>query len=399
MSYVVIGSNYGDEGKGLMTDYLVRKTGAKTVVRFNGGAQAGHTVVDPSGKRHVFGHIGAGTFAKADTYLSATFIVNTLVLSKELKQLGEQATIFADSYCRCTTIFDMMINAEIERSRGEGRHGSCGLGIHETVLRSSTYPIRFGDLKTGSVNFVADKLATIAKYYVPMRLAELGLVASGHLRELLSTTDFTAHAQQMMYGATEIQVPRYAPARYGHVFEGAQGLALDEELGHFPHVTHSRTGLPDAVVTAGQIGVSSLFPVYVTRAYVTRHGRGPLAGEGLPIVKTKTHPVDATNVRNEFQEAIRFAPLDVTAMNRLIKSDLRRVSESNMIGVHIERPVIALTCMDQMDEEVSVMVGDRHEWMPASSLPRFIERATGYKVRFISTGPSSGDVQDMGSVI
>ena len=70
-----------------------------------------------------------------------------------------------------------------------------------------------------------------------------------------------------------------------------------------------------------------------------------------------------------------------------------------MIGVHIERPVIALTCMDQMDEEVSVMVGDRHEWMPASSLPRFIERATGYKVRFISTGPSSGDVQDMGSVI
>ena len=56
----IIGANYGDEGKGLATDYL---TGPDSlVVRFNGGAQAGHTVCTPSGQRHVFSHIGAGSF-------------------------------------------------------------------------------------------------------------------------------------------------------------------------------------------------------------------------------------------------------------------------------------------------------------------------------------------------
>ena len=59
---VIIGANYGDEGKGLISDYLVDREQAKIVIRFNGGAQAGHTVVTLDGKRHVFKHFGSGTF-------------------------------------------------------------------------------------------------------------------------------------------------------------------------------------------------------------------------------------------------------------------------------------------------------------------------------------------------
>ena len=86
-AYVIVGAGYGDEGKGLMTDCLVRKLTEKdrppVNVRFNGGGQAGHTVVCKDG-RHVFSHVGAGSFAHASTFLSSAFIVNPLVLEREL---------------------------------------------------------------------------------------------------------------------------------------------------------------------------------------------------------------------------------------------------------------------------------------------------------------------------
>ena len=64
---VVIGANFGDEGKGLMTDYFASKSNKSLVVRFNGGGQAGHTVTTKDGRRHVFHHFGSGIFAGADT--------------------------------------------------------------------------------------------------------------------------------------------------------------------------------------------------------------------------------------------------------------------------------------------------------------------------------------------
>ena len=82
---VVIGANFGDEGKGLMTDYFCKRlseSGSVLNIRFNGGAQAGHTVVVPTlgqQKRHVFSHFGAGSFVNGtDTYLSGNFILNPM---------------------------------------------------------------------------------------------------------------------------------------------------------------------------------------------------------------------------------------------------------------------------------------------------------------------------------
>ena len=79
MKQIVIGANWGDEGKGLVTDALAAQAGPNTlVVRFNGGAQAGHTVTTPLGKRHVFSHMSSGTLAGASTHLSHFFITNHL---------------------------------------------------------------------------------------------------------------------------------------------------------------------------------------------------------------------------------------------------------------------------------------------------------------------------------
>ena len=83
---IVIGANFGDEGKGLVTDYLCSQ-GAGVVVRFNGGAQAGHTVVTPEGERHVFRHFGSGTFLGVPTFLSQFFVCNPILFFEERKQL------------------------------------------------------------------------------------------------------------------------------------------------------------------------------------------------------------------------------------------------------------------------------------------------------------------------
>jgi adenylosuccinate synthase len=78
--FAVIGAFFGDEGKGLMTDYLANKLGKNTlVIRYNGGAQAGHTVATTCGRRHVFKHFGSGCFLEAPSYLSEFFICNPIL--------------------------------------------------------------------------------------------------------------------------------------------------------------------------------------------------------------------------------------------------------------------------------------------------------------------------------
>src|ERR1700730_14751416 len=84
---VVIGANFGDEGKGLAVDALAARMTRPIVIRFNGGAQAGHTVTTPDGRRHVFSHVGAGAFLDAPTFLSRFFVVQPGVFAREAAEL------------------------------------------------------------------------------------------------------------------------------------------------------------------------------------------------------------------------------------------------------------------------------------------------------------------------
>ena len=110
---VVIGANLGDEGKGLFTDYLSSRYDAPIIIRYNGGAQAGHTVETPDGMRHVFSHFGSGSFAGGSTYLSRFFVVNPLLFLRELQTLESlhlKPLVMVAPDCPVTTPFDMMVN-------------------------------------------------------------------------------------------------------------------------------------------------------------------------------------------------------------------------------------------------------------------------------------------------
>jgi adenylosuccinate synthase len=154
----VIGANYGDEGKGQTVHDLVEEAAKKkvqvSIVKHNGGAQAGHTVVrntDDFDKRAVFSQFGAhiiddytytSDLVSPYTYLSRDFVFNPIALQREL-DLNEEfldplvmESFFVHPECRIATSFDMLSNQFFERDRGVHRHGSCGHGVHETIVRN-----------------------------------------------------------------------------------------------------------------------------------------------------------------------------------------------------------------------------------------------------------------------
>ena len=164
---VVIGAGYGDEGKGLMTDYFCRSAPSNPlVIRFNGGAQAGHTVVTEDGRRHVFSHFGSGEFAGARTYLSDDFIVNPIKFREEYNTLYSKHVrpiTYISENCRITTPYDMILNQCIETCRSN-RHGSCGLGIFTTIQRHNDISVTINDLQKMDYNEVKSFLREVQHY-------------------------------------------------------------------------------------------------------------------------------------------------------------------------------------------------------------------------------------------
>lgn len=374
-AFAVIGANFGDEGKGLMTDYLVRQLQAEgkkpLVVRYNGGAQAGHTVVDAeTGKRHVFSHFGAGSFAGAPTYLSSAFIVNPFAFYRELnelKKIGVPPVVIMSPQCQITTVFDMAINGmrELLRSHDPSkRHGSCGMGINETIQRvQQGFSLTIADLgELGyqeSANRFANKLYHIFyDYWKPLLSlleAEERARNNGDMRhafqELLYTCDLTKETDMMMSfwhrRGFAVGAPKVFKEYDSVVFEGAQGLMLDEFLGQFPHVTRSVTGLPGVLAVAKEVGVTRVKPVYVTRAFLTRHGAGPLADEGVEFFSEPELLTDKTNKFGKWQGKFRYARLNLLTLRSFIRNDIER-SEllTSLTQVMLDKPVIALTHAD-----------------------------------------------------
>jgi adenylosuccinate synthase len=347
----VIGASYGDEGKGHTVDHLAVTGGDTLVVRFNGGAQAGHTVVN-GGRRHVFHHLGAGTLRGAPTFLSPHFILNP-ILFREEHALFPRAQVYVDPACPVTTPFDMMLNQAAEARRGTGRHGSCGLGINETVTRTlaaggaGDFRLLLGD--AGREQVLREKLVAIRDDWVPRRAEALGLDLAA-LPWLGVDRILDRFVEDVSYLRAHVHRRDWAEAMQGElrrfehvVFEGAQGLRLDEESPEFPHVTRSRTGLTnvlrlvDAACLAGPLEV-----YYATRPYLTRHGAGSLAGEvGRPPFPGI---VDETNLPNAHQGSLRFALLDPAALTSFIAADLRQAAGRPAI------PRLVVTCLDQVPD-------------------------------------------------
>lgn len=318
---IIIGKSFGDEGKGLATDYFARQAQQSgkpcLVVRHNGGAQAGHTVDCREG-RFVFHQLSSGSFRGADTLWADAFLPDLYKLPEEAADFfalsGRRPRIFSGGGCRCVIIDDVLLNMALETARGENRHGSCGMGINEAVQRSKTaFSLTLGEVRDMTAATLFRRLKDIRAGSTAERLKQTGLdrMDNEYTALLCNETVLANAAEGMCHGAalTEPLEPDCLHACESVIFEGAQGLLLDENYLPFaPHLTTSRTGLQQPLALC-----RALFPtadcraVYVSRSYVTRHGAGPLPYEGQ--FDRRRYPVsDPTNLPNAWQGSLRFAP-------------------------------------------------------------------------------------------
>lgn len=324
---IVIGGNMGDEGKGLMTDYFSQRKNS-IVVCSNGGAQRGHTVVTPNGIRHVFHHFGSGTFNGASTYLSEDFICNPIIFKQEydeLINLGYRPEVHINENCMITTPWDMMTNQIIEESRGKDKHGSCGLGIFETIKR----------YKAG----VTDVNFSIRDYYLE-KLEKEKISLSYKWKKLFFDDGIFHHFVDdlafMNVHNVETKTNDFLNDFDNIVFEAAQGLLLDQNnTDYFPHLTPSNTGIknPQRIIEntnwTDEINVETC---YVSRTYLTRHGAGKFPGE---CDKSLINPFmfDKTNVPNPHQETLRYGMLDLKELYNRCAKDVGTFGNTKSIAI------------------------------------------------------------------
>lgn len=353
---IVIGANFGDEGKGLMTDYfcsIAPKHERVLNVRFNGGSQAGHTVVSPDGRRHIFGHFGSGSFLpNVATYFASDFIVNPIIFRREYEKLN-QLKIYPMVYCHPKCIFtmpqDMMVNQFLETRRGNARHGSCGIGIYETILRNKNAT------PENTINYLsvasADGMPNI-DYYDYERIDKLlgDRLTDEEKALMINQNIHSRYCEDVRFFLDHVVIKDESIFdQFNYVvFEGAQGLLLDQNnMDYFPHLTPSNTGIQNVVPYLANS--MSIKVCYVTRPYLTRHGAGMLPNEcSREEVGAKN---DLTNHSNEWQGSLRYGKLHWPSLMERIIVDFQKIGD-----LDAER-VIALTHHDEMITTVQDLKG------------------------------------------
>lgn len=361
----VIGANYGDEGKGLMTDFLcyeALKAGSCLNVLTNGGAQRGHTVVTPDGKRHVFHHFGSGTFAGADTYIPEQFVVNPMAFMDEYRELDCVPSVFIDSLALMTTPYDMIYNTF--KMKQDGLHNSCGYGVYYTKMRHCDTIVNstvqdFIDANTTEER--VKRLENIRSYY-EHHMEKEKIKLTEKWKEIFYSDkliyNFIYDFESMMYVSSVYQFDacQFFNKYDTIIFENAQGLLLDKDR-DLKFGTSSNTGLKAVYKVLGSYKYS-VEPVYVSRTYLTRHGDGELPNE------CEMKFADLTNVHNEFQGDLRYAPMNFESLYERIEKD------SAKLGSH---PKVALTHCDE-------------------SSPFEKQKDNGLNLCYTSFGPTRNDV-------
>jgi len=365
-AFLTVDLGFGDAGKGSIVDFLTRAHGAHTVVRYNGGAQAAHRVVTPGPhpREHVFAQFGSGTLAGAATHLSRFMLLDPLAMVAEeqhLRALGvanafERTTI--DERALVITPFQRAANRLKELARGDERHGSCGMGIGET---------RSDYLEYGERVLFAGDLASPDTLHTKLRfLREVNLAKARALHTLPDNPDIAREQQPLLdedwadwlieaYGDFA-QRARIVPSAYLHIilrrpgtviFEGAQGVLLDEWQGFHPYTTWSTTTLENAQRLLGEAGYAGkITRLGITRAYATRHGTGPLVTEDAELTRVLPDPANGFGA---WQRGFRVGWLDLVM--------LRYARE--VVG---ELDQLVLTCLDRLAELPRAYVCRRYRY-------------------------------------
>jgi adenylosuccinate synthase len=438
---LVAGLGFGDCGKGSIVDYLCRKYESKLVVRYNGGAQAAHNVVLSDRRHHCFSQWGSGTLAGAKTYLSKYMLVNPTFMLPEgehLVSLGVTDAferMFIDYNALVTTPFHVSLNRLRETHRRLSstlEHGTCGMGIGETVDWANKFPswaIRMRDFSNpnallGKLEMLRIETLRSARELLREWPKDKNVEIDLDILEDAETSDrFISTTQELLKrGVTVVKPLDRDFLEDTIIFEGAQGVLLDEEWGFHPHTTWSDCTFGNALKLVKQFSGTKGAKVTrlgVTRPYHTRHGKGPLPSERDDL-EIKDH-----NTTGEWQGSFRLGyfdfvmaryarfvieGLDGIAINHLDQVngpqkvciahnfqgvDMYRINFGIDHETHLGLEVMAKECEEENEPVQSVVSAVYTELGSVNRLLEAIVRVFKAPLSIIGYGPAAEDKRDV----
>ena len=276
---VVIGAQWGDEGKGKIIDILTEN--ADAVVRFQGGHNAGHTLVI-DGDKTVLHLIPSGIFNDAKCIIGNGVVLHLPTLIKEIEYLESKgidvhSKLMISSQCPLILPSHILIDEARERSLGKKSIGTTGRGIgpvyEDKVARRVVHVMDLFD-----EDLFRSKLSSLIEYH-NFILKELfgaeGVDAEGVLKDWMDQFD---KIRNLVVDSSKT-VNEFRASNSNILFEGAQGSMLDIDQGTYPFVTSSST-LSGASSLGSGIGPLDIDGVLgITKAYATRVGSGPFPTE------------------------------------------------------------------------------------------------------------------------
>jgi len=317
---IVIGSNYGDEGKGTVVASYTKKSENVLNVLTNGGAQRGHSILTKDGSI-TFQHFGSGTYYGADNYYSKYFILNPMQFVSEYNSLiVKPKNIFRDKECRWTTPYDMIANHIKEETLN--RNASCRMGIWNTIKR-------YQDMETITIDeFVKDEnkmfkyLLDVKAYY------EKNIAIPDRWKDIWNSGTLVVHfIDDCIFMVENTIVSTLGSLEYDEmIFENGQGLLLCDTGKDTFDTTPSNTGILYSLELLKDVKNADITAHYVTRPYLTRHGDGHLTGEDNRVIISSGIDEDRTNHYNEGQGQFRYGMLDIEALRERVVKDSRNVN-------------------------------------------------------------------------
>lgn len=414
-SIVIMGSQWGDEGKGKMTDWLAQK--ADMIVRYQGGNNAGHTIAF-NGKTYKLQLIPSGIFEPQKiNVIGNGVVVNPKALLGELQMLKDAgvtpSNLKISSRAHLILPYHIQLDIAQEKQRGDRKVGTTHNGIGPAYMdKAARIGIRMCDL------LEKDTFAAKLKENLAQKNALFEKIYDEEPFDFDSLfNEYYEYGQQLKDYVTDtsVLVNEAISAGKNVLFEGAQGIMLDLDHGTYPYVTSSNPVVGGALAGAG-VGPQSLAKmVGVCKAYSTRVGEGPfpteLTNETGDWIREKAHEYGTVTGRPRrigwldavaMRHAKRVSGMNCLSLNLLdIFTGLKKVKICTaymLDGKQIDYYPASLKELERCEpvyeefngwtEDISMMT--EYDQLPANAKKylKRIEELTGLQLMTISVGPS-----------
>lgn len=417
---IVVGLLFGDESKGSTVNYLVERAldanlPIRFVVRFSGGPQTAHNVIH-NDIHHTFSQFGSGSLQGIPTILTRFVVINPFNLMHEgfslIKKTGMNpfnGLLISENALLITPIH-RWINQQREIARGTDAHGSCGEGVGETRLYDINHPdlsLKMSDLLPGNIHGMKNKLNSLIGY------------AEETIGYQWADNDTTLESLSESYqnlsedGFLNIVDDRFISERLNdgyNIWEGSQGVLLDESLGFFPHTTWSSVTPANAQSLLEEAGKERGNVIGVVRTYFTRHGAGPFPSEIEDTEKNRELFPEAHNAYGRFQGGWRRGWFDLPLFEYAVRAaggvDELMVSHADrffpnmpVVTDYADMPHIPTDFFnedfDKQEEVTNYLMSNptpvMKEFPSLESLLEMMEKISGAPVRYVSYGKTASD--------